>query len=228
MHEYHQLLVSSMSSEGKEKEAAKHAEVAQEVDDSSPHNPHQNNTTNNNNHDNHGDHGGQSLTMTGKEAQIREMKEQLRELKMDGAMNIFGEHRRLQVRIIWLVLILCSGSTCSFLIVKSIGEFFLYDVTTKTRLLTEQYSTNPAIIICNLNPFTTPYADALFVKAGLDNKLDNLPDLEYYMKQTTGAYLSDAQKANMSSLDDILIKCTVAGVTCDSRYFYYFKNERTY
>ena len=163
---------------------------------------------------------------TKKKMLLDEVREELRELKVDGASTIFDPRRLLALRIVWLALILCSASMCSYLIVQSVGEYLHYEVTTRTRLITEIAAIFPTIYVCNQNPFTTPYADALFAAAGINNSLSNLAALEDHMLRTSGAYLSDAQKANMSDMRDFLISCKFSSIDCsvDDFDFVYVPN----
>ncbi len=74
-------------------------------------------------------------------------------------------------------------------------------------------------MFCNLNPFTTSYADYLFQQANLTNTADQISYLDAYWMNKTGSYLSLEQKSRMSNLDDMLVDCRFNTAPCDSSQF---------
>ena len=144
-----------------------------------------------------------------------EVKQELRQMKIDGFSAIFSSATNNITRCLWVVVLFLSAISCLLLIVKSIQEYLHYEVTTRTRLLTEQHSVFPTITICNFNPYTTPYADALFSSANITNDVNNIWMLDKYWRKTTGSYLSDAEKAKMSDLNDMFISCQFGFLTCN-------------
>ena len=61
----------------------------------------------------------------------------------------------VSIKIFWSALFLVSFSLCSYLIIKSILEYFEYDVTSKIRLVKEFPVKFPGIRVCNKDPFIT-------------------------------------------------------------------------
>ena len=148
-----------------------------------------------------------------------EVREELRNMHVDGFSNIFSDSNVTGMKIVWICVLIASSASCVFLIVKTVEEYMRFEVTTKIRVLTGQEAVFPTITICNLNPFTTPYADELFSAANITNDPNNIWLLDEYMKQTTGSYLSNAQKERMSSLDDMLVGCKFSFDSCSSSQF---------
>ena len=142
------------------------------------------------------------------------VKDELKHVKIDGFSNIFRS-RHINLKCIWVLVLILSAICCLVLIVKSVQEYLHYEVTTRTRLLAEQESVFPTITICNFNPYTTPYADALFSSANITNDVNNIWLLDKYWRETTGHYLNDAQKEKMSDLNDILISCQFGFMWCN-------------
>ena len=144
-----------------------------------------------------------------------DVKEELRQMKIDGFSAIFSSTTSNISKCMWIVVLVLSASSCLMLIVKSVQEYLHYEVTTRTRLLAEQESVFPTITICNQNPYTTPYADALFSSANITNDVNNIWMLDKYLRKTTGSYLSDAQKEKMSDLNDMLVSCQFGFLACN-------------
>ena len=148
-----------------------------------------------------------------------ELCDELRNMHVDGFSHIFSDSNVLCMKLVWICVVLASATSCLYLIVKTIEDYTRYEVTTQIRVLTAQEATFPTITICNYNPFTTPYADELFAAANITNDASNIWLLDEHMRETTGAYLSTAQKERMSSLDDMLVGCKFAYASCSSSQF---------
>ena len=149
----------------------------------------------------------------------KEMRDELREMHIDGFSNIFSLVNGIWLKITWCAILLVSASTCLFLIVKSVNDYTSYAVITKVRMENEYEVTFPAITLCNKNPFTTDYAGALFAKASLPNIADNVKNLNIYLRNTTGSYLNDDQAAQMSDLNDYLVACSFNSQVCNASHF---------
>ena len=153
------------------------------------------------------------------EEDVSHVKDELKRMKIDGFFAIFSSTTSNIIRCVWILVLILSAICCLILIVKSIQEYLRYEVSTRTRLLTEQQSFFPTITICNFNPYTTPYADALFSSANITNDVNNIWLLDKYWHKTTGSYLNDAQKEKMSDLNDMLISCQFGFLTCNASDF---------
>ena len=145
---------------------------------------------------------------------LEELKEELKLLKVDGIPNIVRSKNRL-LQLIWLILLFVFVSICIMLIIDSVNAYLRFDVTTKSRLLRETRATFPTITICQVNPFSTDYATQLMKQANTTS----MYALELYTKNTTGAYLTDASKQQLSNFTRMLIKCSFASQTCTSSDF---------
>ena len=154
------------------------------------------------------------MTNTKEESKGAELKRELRTLKLDAIAAILSDTEHTLVRLFWLCMLLASASVCVMLVVKSVEEFARYEVTTTTRLLTDQEAVFPVITICSLNPFTTPYADELFAEAGVANTLTNMWLVDSYVQNKSGERLGDAERKRMSNLNDLLVACKFAFKVC--------------
>ena len=135
-------------------------------------------------------------------------------IKIDGLEHI-SRSEYLASKFAWLLVLVTCGSTCIYLTIGSINEYLSYHVITTNRYLRESSAVFPTVTICPINTFSTEYAYELLAKA----KATRINSIEYYMKNTTGSYLTDEQKQRMSDFDKILISCTFNGVECGVRDF---------
>jgi hypothetical protein len=79
-----------------------------------------------------------------------------------GYPNLFRtEHTA--IRIVWLVAILGSVATCSYLVVDCFIEYFAFETTSKIEVIYESFSTMPAITVCLTNYFVAPSSRGLIV-----------------------------------------------------------------
>ena len=142
------------------------------------------------------------------------LAEKMKYLKVDGLPNILRAPIIL-LKLTWLAILLTFVGVCAYLVVGSLKEYLKYEVTTKTRMLQEQQAIFPTFTICQVNPLSSDYATYLMNKANLTN----IYELELYMKNTTGSYLSDSQKQKLSDLSMILQTCTIGNKACNASDF---------
>ena len=146
---------------------------------------------------------------------------------MDAVPNILYSHTVI-LKVIWILVFVCSSAISSYLIIESTREFLKYQVTTSYRLISEEQSPFPAISICNINPLNTDFFVQLLNEANLTslNKdpYVNLVSLEHYHKQSTGRYFSSEEKRTLFDMDGFVISCTFQNKPCnmsDFRYAYF-------
>ena len=147
-------------------------------------------------------------------------------LKVDGIPNIFRSPSKC-VAVCWLILLLASASVCSWLIVAAVQQFYEFKVSTSIRVHSEQASVLPTISICNMNPFTSNFSTRLFAEANISMTFTDALDvymryfnqLQAYLLQKRGFYLTDDELAQMSVLDEALLYCEFGGQPCSSRDF---------
>ena len=140
--------------------------------------------------------------------------EEIKYLKVDGVPNIVRAHN-IALKLAWLAILLTFFGVCVSLIVGTFTENLKYEVTTKTRMLQEQQALFPTFTICQVNPFSSDFATYLMNEANASN----IFELELYMKNTTGSYLSDSQKQKLSDLSMILQTCTIGNKACSANDF---------
>jgi hypothetical protein len=75
----------------------------------------------------------------------------------------------LLIRLMWLISLLLLSALCSFLIVKTVGNYLNYEVVTNIKIVNENPSPFPTISICNLKPFDGSYVEKFLMQ--IDSKL---------------------------------------------------------
>ena len=150
--------------------------------------------------------------------ELREYKEDLKNIKIDGVPNIIRSPFVVS-RLIWLVILAVSVCSCVMLIVITVQDYLQYHVFTTYRIINEERAVFPMVIICNMNALNTPYAASLFAKANITDDANNLLGLDMYVKQTTGSYMTMEQKANLSNFRYVLLNCTFKGQLCSYKNF---------
>jgi hypothetical protein len=61
-------------------------------------------------------------------------------------------------KFVWAISFILSASACAFMLIKSINEYFKYEIVTTTTVKTEMPAKFPKITICNSNPLMTDEA----------------------------------------------------------------------
>ena len=116
-------------------------------------------------------------------------------LKLDGVANIVRSPYAL-VSVVWSLVVLASACICGWLIVKTCQEYSLNQVSTLTRLVTENQAVFPTVVLCSKNPLTTEYALEVMNASGVQNLVGE-PDANFkiynhildYMYATKGEFL---------------------------------------
>ena len=154
---------------------------------------------------------------------IVEAPSQLVTLRVDAVPNIAKSSRHPE-KCIWLALFVLSSGVCVFLFVGSIREYLKFEVTTTSRLLQDQRVKFPVVTICPSNQFNTNYSIEITTLANFD--FSNDPDtsraiifIEKYIHNTTGSYMTDEQKRNLTDFDSMLVDCHIGPTKCDSSMF---------
>ena len=149
---------------------------------------------------------------------FNEYKSDLKDIKVDGLPNIIRS-RFLAIKIMWMVILVVSICTCVTLVIFTIQEFLKYQVLTTYRLVNEQQAIFPTIIVCNMNALNTPKAASLFLKANITDDAANLHDLDMYVKQTTGSYMTMEEKQSLGSFQSVLLSCSFKNQPCNYTNF---------
>jgi hypothetical protein len=139
-------------------------------------------------------------------------KETLESSSVHGIGNII-RNRFYFIKIIWVLCVLASTGVASWLIQKMISDYLNYDVISKTTIKFETKLVFPIVSICNLNPFTTDYANQIFLNISNENP-DLLSELEASKLKHVIAKLSN-QTSLGSTLDATILKCQFNFEDCD-------------
>ena len=163
---------------------------------------------------------------------IEDLKNEVKWLKADGLPNI-ARSKAAFAQIAWLVIMLVSTAICTFLVIGSIHEYAAYEVITTNRLLQEQQSVLPTITICMTNPFTTDYSVSLMQNAKISSSSvagyrDVMIALENYSLNTTGSYMSNDQKSQLTDLNRMILDCAFNSLTCNASDFQWVWSSWSY
>ena len=135
---------------------------------------------------------------------VTDLTARAQQLKIDGLSQMARTTNRPVARAIWLLLLLASLGTCAWLVATSIGAFLTYELTLTTRLLPDRNVPFPVVTFCSLTHFSFYNASGAAY----------ILELEAYAKNTTGAYLSDAQKQRLGpDMRSMLVQCSLSDVT---------------
>ena len=159
-----------------------------------------------------------------------ELHKKTRDLRMDGLPNIATAYT-WWLKIVWTTLFVCSLSGCAFLVVDSIGDFLRFEVTTDTRMESNQPNTAifPTITICPRFPITTEYGARLYSRAitsSVSSTTQAMAALENYARNTTGAYMSVDERKLLNEL--IVVRCQIGERACNSSDFQWIWIPRFY
>ncbi len=66
----------------------------------------------------------------------------------DGLATI-AKNKRFLIRMLWIISLLCSLSTCLYMIIGVVNNYLKYKVVTEMDTIIEQYSQFPTVSICN-------------------------------------------------------------------------------
>jgi hypothetical protein len=153
--------------------------------------------------------------------------------------------KRTFFKFVWAISFIVSASACAFMLIKSINEYFKYEIVTTSTVKTEMPAKFPEITICNSNPLLTndalEYVNEVFDEWNLKNKeiwdvfYDDKDDMDFssmniYMSKLI--ILAKAQNKNLTdefrkglglSIDKMLISCVFSLTNClPSHFEWYF------
>ena len=114
-------------------------------------------------------------------------------------------------KLFWCVCMLGACSLCAYFVVKSLIDFFTYEVSMNTRTYFETTSLFPKITFCNKNPYTTKYAFDLAKQKALKF-------------EECGSYvnlkLNDTERIKLTHrIEDIIIECDFNTEQCEESDF---------
>ena len=143
----------------------------------------------------------------------------------------------LTVKVFLFLCVIGSSGMSSYFVIKSIVNYFNFEVNTITRKLFETPAEFPKVTLCNINQFTTEYA-LEFLKQINHNISPNASifdgkNMNKYQKQIKIREINSLATANMldqsvpnthkakfaHSIDDILLKCKFNNEHCTAKDF---------
>lgn len=169
------------------------------------------------------------------------IKNKLKECSMisttHGIPNIIRNPNK-SLKLIWTICFLASTVTCAFLVLRSVSEYFEFDVVTKTRVFNQAQSSFPSITICDLNAFSTQFS-ASFLKQimieefGKDLTLENLTTSQFIqnfsyiqMKAIRKAFMPEFGDENRKALgiplEDSLYYCNFDSFDCLNNFTWHY------
>ena len=158
-----------------------------------------------------------------------EFAEHLKWVKMDAVSNIIRS-THLVAGFVWLALLLGNAFVCAWLIKDTVLQYARHEVSTTIRYLTEQQSVFPTFVICNANVFGSELASTLLSQANISmarrmqlgtvsGNYFAYTDVQAYLNRTRGYLLTDAEKRQLSPLEDFMMSCVFQGIPCNASAF---------
>ena len=120
-------------------------------------------------------------------------------------------------QIIWFWVYIVSVLFTVYLITESLFKYMKCQVNTNVRRKTVTELDFPKITFCNRNPFSSDYFLDLYNKTSVTLEEEQyyvLIQFESHMKNTSGRYLTLAEKQNMSDLEGMIISCMFKNKPC--------------
>jgi hypothetical protein len=151
--------------------------------------------------------------------------------------------KRTFFKFVWAISFIISASVCAFMLIKSINDYFKYEIVTTTTVKTEMPSLFPEITICNSNPLMTDEAikyvntildewnrkDFFELYSTFNENMDFTSMNLYISKLAILAKSLDKNRTNEFrkslgfSIDDMLISCVFSLLHCSpSDFEWYF------
>ena len=135
---------------------------------------------------------------------------------LQGLSNIVRADSSL-FQFVWFFFYIISSLVTVFLIGQSILKFMKCKVDANVRRNIVTQLDFPKITFCNRNPLSSDYFLDLYRKANVPlHKFQYymLLPLESYMRNTSGRYLTLAEKQNMTDLKGLVISCMFKNKPC--------------
>ncbi|RNA34517.1 amiloride-sensitive sodium channel subunit beta [Brachionus plicatilis] len=127
---------------------------------------------------------------------------------------------KISIKIIWAIFTILSTGVCAYLIAESI-----YEVTTKTRVISEFNPLFPTITICNSNYFTSEFSVGFIDKLKNNSILTNplMGQFELLAKiQANQPELENNKKNFGDSLNKLIVNCQFVYQPCNLSQFNFF------
>lgn len=149
-----------------------------------------------------------------------------------GYPNIF-EHKTIFFKILWFTFLCCSIAGCSYLITRTLTDYFNYDVVTEYDIVYEVPTEFPCVTICNLDPFVSDYSEDiiknLLMNIGLSFSSlatllkSDLKLVQYLLLLNAHATLNDTQKQLLGHpFEKMLISCNFNWKDCSIEDFEWY------
>ncbi|RNA43641.1 acid-sensing ion channel 5-like [Brachionus plicatilis] len=172
-------------------------------------------------------------------------KEWTESMTMHGFPNIFRTNF-LSIKIMWIILFLCSNMACFGLIIMNLINFLNFEVVTKIRVIEKDSIKFPAVTICNINPFVTEqgieYVQSILERNNLTNFTSATIDTSFQgefskfyfnynlIKYSLSAFsktISNEKKKNLSlPFNKMFISCLFNLMPCnESQWTWFYSSE---
>lgn len=106
----------------------------------------------------------------------KELKESL--CRLIGSSTFHGVPQMIKtnykmLKIIWMVFFVASASVCSYMVVKSIKQYFEFGVNTRYEIIAKTPMLFPSVTICNVNFLVTNYSIDFFENFLVETNSEN-------------------------------------------------------
>ena len=93
---------------------------------------------------------------------IKESVKNAMEYSTFHAIPNIARTKRTSVKVMWILILILSSTVCSYLVFKTIVQYFSFEVVTKFSVVYENPTKFPTVTVCNLNPYVTDSAFEFF------------------------------------------------------------------
>ena len=93
---------------------------------------------------------------------IKESVKNAMEFSTFHAIPNIARTKRTSIKVMWILILILSSTMCSYLVFKTIVQYFNFEVVTKFSVVYENPTKFPTVTVCNINPYVTDSAFEFF------------------------------------------------------------------
>ena len=102
---------------------------------------------------------------------------------IDPFSKIFVNHHSTPIKLLWTCSFLILASLTGYLVVQNLINYYQYEVVTQVDAVNVRPLEFPTVTLCNLNPFTSKYAENLIQHVSLVNYGQDLTSVNVSYEQ---------------------------------------------
>ena len=135
-----------------------------------------------------------------------------------------------KAQLIWIFILLGSTGATFYFIIRSIIDFFDYDVVTKTSVINQKTTPFPTVTFCDSNPFTSLESQTLMESIAEANEIQlnwyNITNVLLWLTvyNASSPFTSDSMRQKLGLTFD-QIKCTYNRKDCKNDLHWHYSFE---